>query len=298
MYLSLLGFTRSKQASPNPAPWKGAEKPAVPSPPPRPPAAVCAVRAPACPLERQVWPHETSESQMLSQNRDMAGREAALFLETLTVALRTANRAAQINTLPVQEHGLPGGGAASERAFASLPLWGTYYALPGAYCRENESCAQIGGRRRGAWRAVRGREDPRADKSFQSWSGSEEALRGVRWQPEPPSRGVRRAWHLDWDPSDDKEQMCPGSGDSSSSAAVRGSCVSKKGSSRGRRQGRGGVVARRWAGRAGAGGTLGEVNQTQSCWSTDKILPTGQEAGAGLARPGEGGRIRVWAPSC
>lgn len=57
---------------------------------------------------------------MLSQNRDMAGREAALFLETLTVALRTANRAAQINTPPVQEHGLPGGGAASERLPACL----------------------------------------------------------------------------------------------------------------------------------------------------------------------------------
>lgn len=126
-YLVLIGvscvpvITGSKQASPNPAHWKGAEKLAVPSPPPRPPAAVCAVRAPACPLERQVWPHETSESQMLSQNRDMAGREAALFLETLTVALRTANRAAQINTPPRSGARSAWRGSSKQRASERLP---------------------------------------------------------------------------------------------------------------------------------------------------------------------------------
>lgn len=88
MYLAFLDFTRSKQASPNPPHWKRTEELAAPSPPWRPPAAVCVVHAPACPLERQVWPHEKSESQMLSQNKDIAGREAALFLEMLTVALK------------------------------------------------------------------------------------------------------------------------------------------------------------------------------------------------------------------
>lgn len=81
MYLPLLDFTRSKQASPSPPHWKGAKELATPSPP----LLLVPLRAP---LGRQLWPHEKSESQMLSQNRDIAVREAALFLETLTVALR------------------------------------------------------------------------------------------------------------------------------------------------------------------------------------------------------------------
>ena len=49
----------------------------------------CLLFMPLCaPLGSQVWPCEKSESQMLSQNSDIAGKEAALFLEPLAVALR------------------------------------------------------------------------------------------------------------------------------------------------------------------------------------------------------------------